>query len=302
MKKQIFFLAILVFFAGVAVMQSCKSSSKATASRMLKFNLEKGKGYNYEMIWDIDSKAAGQESNISLNALYSMNVTAVEGNVRDITTSYKSMRMNMKVMGMTFDIDSDKPVDNGDADITKNPLGMMNKVVSGIIGKNFIIKVDDDGKVLEVLGFEKILSDMVDSMGIEGDIKTQAEASLKEQFSNQSIKDQFAQVFTIFPNKEVKVGDTWEKSFSTGGKMAGNYNTKYTVKSIEGDHVALISDTKISSDNKEGGLTGTQTGNMIIDSKTGLMVNTEFQQDMKMTTQGITVNITGKGKIKGTAN
>lgn len=302
MKKQISFLAILALIVGMAGIQSCKSSSKASTSKMLKFNLEKGKGYDYEMIWDMDSKAAGQESNISITGLYSMNVTAVEGNVRDVTTSYKSLRMNMKMMGMTFDIDSDKPVDNGDADVTKNPLGMMNKVIAGIIGKKFIIKVDDEGKVLEVQGFEKILTDMVDSMGIQGDVKAQVEASLKDQFSNQSIKDQFAQVFTIFPNKEVKVGDSWEKSFSTGGKMAGTYTTKYTVKSIEGDHVTLATDTKISSAGDEGGLAGTQTGNMIVDSKTGLMVNAEFQQDMKMKTQGITVDITGKGKIKGTAN
>lgn len=302
MKKQFSFLVLFTLFVGLAAMQSCKSSSEATSSKMLKFNLEKGKGYDYEMIWDMDSKVAGQESNISITALYSMNVSAVEGNVRDITTSYKSMRMNMKMMGMTFDIDSDKPIDNGDTDVTKNPLGMMNKVVSSIIGKKFIIKVDDEGKVLEVQGFEKILTDMVDSMGVDGDQKAQVEASLKDQFSNQSIKDQFAQVFTIFPNKEVKVGDTWEKSFSTGGKMAGTYNTKYTVKSIEGNHVTLTTDTKISSVDVEGGLSGTQIGNMIVDSKTGLMINAEFQQDMKMDTKGMTVDITGKGKIKGTAN
>lgn len=302
MKKQLFFLALIMTLASITVLQSCKSSSKASASKVLKFNLAEGKGYDYEMIWDMDTKAGGQESGISVTGLYSMNVTSIEGNVRSVTTAYKSLRLNMNMMGLTIDINSDKPIDNNEKDILKNPIGMMNKVVSGLIGKKFIMKVDEDGKVLDVIGFEKILTGMIDSMGIEGDMKQQVETSLKDQFNNQSIKDQFSQVFTIFPNKEVKPGDTWEKSFSTGGKMAAKYTTNYTVKSIEGDHVILAADTKISSAGGNNDLTGTQTGNIIVDSNTGLMINAEFQQDMKMKAEGVTVDITGKGKIKGTAN
>jgi hypothetical protein len=303
MKKILATLTAAILLTAGVSMQSCKSSSKASSSTLLKFNLEQGKGYDYEMIWDLGTSIAGQESNITMTALYSMNVTSIDNNIRSITTAYKSMRMNMQMAGMTIDIDSDKPTaDNGENDMTKNPLGMMNKVVAGMIGKKFVIKVDEEGKVLEVTGFERIFSDMIDSMGLDEQTKATAAASFKEQFSEQNIKDQFAQVFTIFPNKEIKVGDSWEKTFSTGGKMAATFNNTYTVKEIDGDHVSLTTKSKISSNGTGQDLSGTQSGNLLVDSKTGLMISGEFDQDMEVKSGGQTVQIKGKGKIKGKAN
>lgn len=303
MKKLFFFLTAAFMIMTVSVIQSCKSASKASTSKLLKFSLEQGKGYDYEIVWDLDTKVAGQVSNISIAGLYSMNVTSIDNNVRSVSTAYKSLRMNMKMAGMTFDIDSDKPAaDNGDTDINKNPLGMMNKVIAGMVGKTFIIKVDEEGKVLEVTGFERIINDMVDSMGMDETVKMQVIASMKEQFNDESIKDQFSQVFTIFPNKEIKTGDSWEKDYSTGGKMAAKYITTYTVKEIEGDHVTLSAKTKIGSNAENQEIKGTQTGNIIVDSKTGLIINAEFDQDFEVKAQGQTVAVTGKGKIKGKAN
>lgn len=303
MKKLFFFLTAAFMIMTVTGIQSCKSASKATTSKMLKFSLEQGKGYDYEIVWDLNTKVAGQESNISITGLYSMNVTSIDENIRSVSTAYKSLRMNMKLAGMTIDIDSDKPAaDNGETDITKNPLGMMNKVIAGMVGKAFIIKVDEGGKVLEVTGFERIINDMVDSMGMDESVKMQVVASMKEQFNDQSLKDQFAQVFTIFPNKEIKVGDSWEKDYSTSGKMAAKYTTTYTAKEIEGDHITLIAKTKIGSNSENQEIDGTQTGNIIVDSKTGLIVNAEYDQDFEVKTQGQTVVVRGKGKIKGKAN
>ena len=141
MKKLSLLLGACLIIMTITGIQSCKTTAKTSASKMFKFNLEEGKGYDYEMIFDIDTKAGGQNISMTIAGLYSMNVTATEGNVKSVTTAYKSLRMNMKMMGMEIDIDSDKPVqDNGDGDVTKNPIGMMNKVIGGIVGKKFIIK------------------------------------------------------------------------------------------------------------------------------------------------------------------
>ena len=124
---------------------------------------------------------------------------------------------------------------------------------------------------------------------------------MKDQFNEQSIKDNFSQLFTIFPNKEVKVGESWEKSYSTGGKMPAKFSTTYTVKEIEGDHVTLSTVTKISPNSSEAEAEGEQTGNILVDSKTGLMINATFDQNMKVKAKGNTLEITGKGRIKGKA-
>jgi len=301
MKKITILFAAVVLLFGVSSMQSCKSSSKAAGSTMFKFNLEKGKGYDYELQWDLDTKVQGSATKVSITGLYSMLVSDVQGDVRSVTTSYKKIHMNMNVMGMEIDIDSDKPQGNDDTDPAKNPLGMMNKMISSLVDKPFVIKVNEEGKVLEVDGFEKIIEDMINTLTVDESAKAQARASMKDQFSEQNIKDQFAQVFYIFPNKEIKVGDTWEKSYSTGGKMAANNTTVFTVKSIEGDHVSLTTKTKIKSAGEQD-LEGEQSGNVLVDSKTGLMINAEFDQDITVKAQGQNVTVTGKGKIKGKAH
>ena len=84
--------------------------------------------------------------------------------------------------------------------------------------------------------------------------------------------------------------------------MGAKFTTTYTAKEIEGDHVTLTSKTKIFSNDEGTEISGTQNGNIIVDSKTGLMINAEFDQQMKVKTQGQTIELTGKGKVKGKAN
>ena len=302
MKKLTHILAIAAIVIVSANILSCKSSGKGSAARLLKFNLEKGKGYDYEIVWDMGTSVMDKKTNISIGAMYSVSVTEEKDHVKAMTAVYRNFRMSVDLMGKKIDIDTDKPSLANDSDEPGSmPVGMMNKMFSGIVGKSFTMKVDEEGNILEVSGFEDMIKGMVDSINMDEDKKTTMMASLKDQFNDQEIKNQFSDMFMIFPNKEVKVGDSWEKSFTKGGKIRAKFNTTYTVKEIEGDHVTLDAKTHIDSDG-EMNMKGEQTGTLIIDSKTGLMINGDFTQDIKANTQGFSMSIDGKGKIKGKAN
>ena len=297
MKKLTSLAVVITVLVTIISIQSCKSPA---AGKVLKFNLEKGKTYDYEMIWDMDQQMMGQDSKINISGGYTIDVTDDNNNVKTLKAAYSNFKMYMKMMGMEINIDTEKPGEPlSQEDIKANPLGMMSRMFAGIKGKEFTMKVDEEGKVLEVSGFEQIVNGMVDSLDVTEDIKMQMRASLKDQFNEQNIKDQFAQVFTIFPNKEVKLGDTWEKSWQMGGRMPAKYITKYTVKGIEGDHVSLAAQTNIGSDSDDMKIKGNQTGNLLVDSKTGLVINAEFNQDIETKTRGMDIKTMGKGKIKG---
>jgi len=298
MKKFTSILTLIIAIVALISVQSCKGPS--SSGRVLKFNLEKGKTYDYEIIWNMDQQMMGQDSKIDITGGYSFDVTDDNNHVKTLKAEYKAFKMYMKMMGVEIDIDTEKPAAPlSEEEIKANPLGMISRMFAGIKGKEFIMKVDEEGKVLEVSGFEKIVNEMVDSVNVSDDVKMQMRASLQDQFNEQSIKDQFAPVFTIFPNKEVKIGDSWEKSWQTGGRTPAKYNTKYTVKSIEGDQVSLSAQTSISSNNDEMKTKGIQKGNLLVDSKTGLVINTEFEQDIDTEGRGMKVKTIGKGKIKG---
>ena len=285
----------------VAAIYSCKDS-KTTTGKVLKFNLEKGKDYDYEILWDIDQQMMGRDNKISILGGYTINVTDEKENIRTLTAVYKNFKMYMNIMGVEINIDTDKPSEPMDeAEIKANPLGMMDRVFAGIKGKEFTMKVDEDGKVLEVNGFDQIINGMTDSIAMDEDTKMQVRVSLQDQFNEQAVKDQFSQVFTIFPNKEIKVGDSWDKSIQMGGRMPAQYTTRYTVKEIEGDHVTLSAQTNIGSENSDMEIKGTQHGSLLVDSKTGVVINAEFDQDMETKTKEMEIKIIGKGRIKGKA-
>jgi hypothetical protein len=300
MKKIFVFVAVIAVFSAFIIIPSCQSG-KASAGKMLKFNLEKGKGYDYEIIWDLETNIDTIKfSKINIAGLYAMEVIDDSAGIKTLSTVYKDLRMNIDMRGISMNIESNKP-DTSGQDEANLPQKMMTKMFSAIIGKPFIIKADEEGNVIEVKGFDALITSMVDSVALSEDQKMIALATMKGQFNDEEIKNQFAQALTIFPNKEVKVGDSWEKSYAVGGQMPSKLAATYTVKQIEGDHVTMTSKAKISSGGSETQISGDQDGNIIVDSKTGLVINAEFKQDIQVNANGRKAKITGKGKIKGSA-
>ena len=302
MKKIILSLLFLAVLSGTYSIQSCKSS-QASASRLLKFNLEKGKGYDYEMVWDLDQEIMKQDMAISITGGYSVEVADDDGNIKTISAEYNDFKMNMKIMGKEIDVDTQKPVtDTNTEDIKQDPGVLMNKIFRSIIGKKFTMRVDKEGKVLEIIGFDNLFAGMADSLGLDEEAKQKMIQGIKQNLNDEDLKNSFTQVFYIFPQKEVKVGDSWTKDYDKGGKLPAKYSTTYKVKDIEGDMVTLSADSKIESakENTENmKVEGTQTGTLLVDSRSGLVVNADFTQEITVSVSGMGFIIKGKGKIKG---
>jgi len=303
MKKIVLLFSALLFLLTWTGLESCQSTKSAASAKMLKFNFEKGKGYDYEMITNIDQEIMGQPMKMDMAFYYSMDVTADDVTTKTITSTVDRFKMKMEVVGMNIEVDTDKPVpESGAADDEKNPLGMVNRLFGAIKGQRFSMKVDAEGKVMEVTGFENMAKTIVDSMGLTDEKREEMIKKFDEQFNPKNIKGQFERVWYIFPNKEVKVGDSWDKDYETNGApMAGKYHSVYKVTDIEGDMVTLEEKTKIISSEEGMVMKGDITGTMVVDSKTGLVVTAD--QDMKITTaaKGMSFETIGKTKIKGKA-
>lgn len=300
MKKILVIATFIISLAAVMGIQSCQSTKSATSSKMLKFNFEKGRGYDYEMIMNMDQEVMGAKQQIDMSTYYSMLVTEDDGALKTIKTTFDRFKMNMVVMGMQIEVDTEKPfVATGDSE--ENPLAMVNRLLGAIKGQQFVMKVDAEGKVQDVQGFQEMGMKIADSLGLDEAKKKEMLQSFSQQFNEKNIKEQFERVLYIFPNKEVKVGDSWQKTTTTSGPMGGKYSSTYTVKEIEGDMVTLEEKTKIESDNEQLKLSGEQTGELVVDSRTGLVVSADMDMNMETTSSGTKVNMKGKTKIKGQA-
>ena len=283
----------LIAAFAIMVCASCSNNKNDTAD--FRFNLQKGKTYEYNMDYDMEQNMQDQEINTNLKGNYTLDVTADDGNIKTLKTTYQRIAMNVAMPGRTMSIDSDK-VDTASKGEINDPGQLMNAMFSALKGKSFMMKVDKEGKVLEVSGLTELAQAMVSSMNLKPEMRSMAQQAFSQQFNEQSVKDMFSQSFNIFPNKPVKAGDTWEKSFSGSATLPIQMTTNYTVKSIDGDFVILDSKSNLNfgDDNK---MSGTQSGTMKVNAKTGLVEDGTFEQkvtgNMSMSTKG---RITGKEK------
>jgi len=287
-------ITLLLSLTGLIYVNSgCNSQQKDAVT--LAFNLQKGKTYDYSMDYDMEQEVQGQEINTKLKGSYDIGVTEDDGKVKTLKVTYNRIAMNVAMPGTNMEIDSEKADTSNKGEIN-DPGQLMNSMFGALKGKSFFMKVDKEGQVLEVTGLDDIAQAMIGSMNIKEEMKPMAQQAFAQQFNEQSIKDMFSQSFNIFPNKEIKVGDTWEKSISGTAAMPISMKTTYTVKSIDGNTVTLNSDSNLDL-GADSQMTGNQTGTLKVNAKTGLVEDASFEQkitgQMSMTTKG---RITGKEK------
>lgn len=302
MRKIFYLLMVTGLFTGLLMIQSCQSTKNTTASKMLKFNFEKGKGYDYEMTTNMDQEILGQQMKMDVTAYYSLDVVEDDGTTKTVNATIERFKMKMDMAGIAMDVDSEKPknetgVDGNEKDMMKK----VNQLFGAITGKQFTMKFNAEGKILDVTGFENMAQSIVDSMGIEGEEREQMVQQFDQQFNSGKMKEQFERYLYIFPNKEIKLGDKWEKNTDAMGMGNMKYNSTYTVTDIEGDMVTLDEKSILTSAEDQMTMKGDVKGKLIIDSRYGLVVSAE--QDMKLTVEamGQSVDITAKTKIKGKA-
>jgi hypothetical protein len=284
--RKVKFIAAGVLVMALALIYGCNSSDSKGVN--LKFNLQKGKAYQYVMDQDMQQEMSGQKMSSKMNFAYSLEVTDDVGGVKTLKTTYDRIAMSMSSPNGDINIDTDHP--SADTASLANPMQMMGGMFNALKGKSFIMKVDAEGNITEVSGLNELVQSMVANMPVEEKMKPMMLQMFSAQFNEESMKQSFANAFNIFPGKPVKVGDTWEKKNAMKGMANMDMNTTYTVRDIKGDTVTLDSRSKLNSAN----ISGEQTGTYRIDAGTGLVTEGTFEQKF-----GEPANMISKGKIAG---
>lgn len=279
------FLALAVWAA--LFLPACSSPSGDAV--LLKFNLQKGKTYAYSLDIEMQGDASGQKLRNNMDFDYEMAVTNDNAGVKTIAAVYKRIGMDMDTPAGKVAFDTGKPADT--ASLQGNPLSFMGGMFRGMVGKGFEMKVDAAGKVMEITGVTELADAVVNGSDVPAHMKNAVRQGFASQFNEQSLKQTFSQGFDIFPNKEVRVGDKWNKTVTVGGGAAGEMKTTYTLKEIKKDEVLVDAVSEIEM----RGTTLKQSGTMRVDPVTGLVMDANLRQDIGGTVQGKgTITIRGK--------
>lgn len=290
-------LALLVLSA-----PSCQSTKSSTATKMLKFNLEKGKGYDFEMQISMDQELMGQQVQLDMTTYYSLVVQEEKEGVRDLDAVIDRFKMKTGAMGMNMEVDTDEPASSDTALIKNDPIAAVKKVFSAIKGQKFTMRVNSEGKIVSVSGLENMGQKLADDMGLQGEEREDMLKGFNEKLSTEEFSQNLEKFWYIFPNKEVKVGDSWTKTRDFGGKLPATYQSSYKVTDIEGDMVTLEENSKIIvRDNEPMQVSGDIKATLVVDSRSGLVVSADQDMNLQAKAGGMSFPIKGKARIKGVA-
>jgi hypothetical protein len=165
-------------------------------------------------------------------------------------------------------------------------LAAMGKVFGSMVNVTFHCEMEKTGEVVSVKGTDMLVDKIFAAMmpaGIDPEKAAMMEGfkeTFKEQYSEETFKKSFNQMFNFLPGKKVKINESWTGQNVidvTGVKTT--INNVYTLKEVKGD-VAVITLVSEAVKDEESNTSGTQTGTIEVDMKTGLALKSEILQDL----------------------
>jgi len=259
---------LIVLFM-ISTIWSCKPGSSGEAVD-LKFNLEQGHQYSTNISVKSVTNAMGMDIKMNMT----MDVDMLVENVADdhsftLSNTFTRVQFAQDMPGMgNVSYDSDAP------DSLTGPMAnVYQEAFAPLIEKKMLTTMDERGNVQSFSGLEDLVGD---------DEKAQFE---KLQNNLSGNMDYF---FSPFPDKPVKVGDSWERTMNVKAQFPMSINATYTLKEVhngiatlgvEGDF-SFDSDSDLAKQGALSNLSGTQTGTLKIDIATGWTLNGELEQKM----------------------
>jgi hypothetical protein len=238
----------------------------------IKLNLEKGKMYMVKNTskQTMQFDAGGQQfsMDISTSSVVSYKVLKQENDVMDIELKFDTIASKTTSPMMNKETNSAKPAGN-------DPLErIMNKMSTNSI----IAKISTSGKFIDFVNYPKFKDNVLivlDSIPAtkRDEAKTIANALLQES----AIRTMVEPLFAYLPEKAVKIGDTWETTYSlTSNNFSMLSLNTFTLKGVEKNVATISGKSEIESlpstdPNAQmvAALKGTMTSDGTLDLKTG---------------------------------
>lgn len=275
-KFMVTICAVMMLFAGIG-------GNKAFAVNL---NVEKGEKYNthvsndQETIVTVNNQEMITNQKTDMNC--SINILDVDKD-KNVTISYTYDSMKIAV-----DTPSKKITYDSKQDDNNNPLSA---IYSGILGKSFTIKLDNEGKVLEVKGLDDIITSTIDNTSCTEQQKQALKNSLKQSFSDEGLKAMFKQAMNNYPPENIKVGDVWESKNELTVMFPMVIASKYKFLSEKAGLLNINMQSIISADTQNNAvdimgikanvaLNGEINANITINKKNSILQNGTLTQNI----------------------
>lgn len=271
---------------------SCNNGVGTGEAYALKMRLAPGDQFKQEMdmTMDMGIDMMGQsiQNEMGMKMTMAFEVLGDTNDLKKIKMTYENINMTMKM---------NTPGTEG-----MNMDSMMNKSNKKMEGKSISILLDKNNKVVAVEGYEELIASNMDE---EMDEATKEQ--FKKMFSKEQANSMLGMMFQMYPDKPVRVGESWEKEIETSmAEIKMTVKGKYTLKSVKDGVANILVAGKFSgkgSMNQNGmsmdmDMDGDQSGQINIGLSDGYLKDSDYKMDIKanMNAMGQKVPMTIKAK------
>jgi hypothetical protein len=303
-------LAIVASFIFILLAYSCKQNDGGVKSTRLNY-------YNLTMNISSDAKHyCTLESETQTMVEYNNN-KAETNNTSEIglICEMSTDSANQHVLKITYDkiriVLRDKDGEQVLNTTNTNSLDPVERLLRGIIGASLSVYLDSTGDILDIKGSKEISDKILAAMAAQDeDTKRFVHEQIPKLAGESFVKNNLQQVFKLFPDSTVKVGDTWSRTLSQSQDIKFDANTTYTLSSVDDGIAEIESESEIGNIKStnaimghevSSNLTGRQTGNFKADISTGMLLrgesNTSIEGTMQVMGREVPISIKMKKQI-----
>lgn len=252
-------LSLLFFYA-------CNTNNSGQAYT-IKMRLNKGDSFQQEMQMNMLMNTAGMEMNMKMNFGLLFNVINSSPEEKEIRFTYNKMHTE---------------IDMGKLPNVNMPDSVVNKSNKYIIGKSVLLKLSGNNEIMSVSGFDEILNNpSQDSATHE---------MMRKMFSKDQFNSMSGMMFSMYPKKPVKVGDTWTDQTNLNiANMEMKVDNKFTLIAVKNNLAEIGIDGTIKgageimqrSTGMKMDMSGTQKGTITIRMDNGYLHTGSYKIDIK---------------------
>jgi hypothetical protein len=234
-----------------------------------------------QLIQDLEGQQFETEQTLGIQYSYAVNEVDPEGNTWMDVLYERIILEQDSVLGQVEYDSADAP-----AEIPSAAQGL-----AALVGLGFELRMSPRGEVLETRGADQLLAEMIAALEISDPAtREQLEATLGQQYSEEGLESQLRETVVLFPEGQLKVGDSWSITTETFALTTLTVKATYTLRGYD-EHTATI-EVRSQFSTADGlelvdfglfrlgyALTGDQEGTMLVDRSTGL-VNLQLHQDL----------------------
>jgi len=150
-----------------------------------------------------------------------------------------------------------------------------------------------NGEVAEVRKMGELIDKMLNQMNLpQGPESEQVKKMISDQFGEEAMKEMIGQSSAIYPDKPIKVGESWTKTITLSKGFPMKITNKWTLKKRKGgiSYIDMLSSVSQNDTPLEFGvvkikynISGSMSGQMEMQEKSGLATKATINQKMSGT-------------------